>query len=85
LASEFVCTSITSQAWAQEKLNEFLPDNPHMKLVDSRYRGYVRMEISAARARADLRAMESVTSAGAACSTLASFEVEDGRPGPRRA
>jgi alkaline phosphatase D len=84
VASEFVCTSITSQAWAQEKLNEYLPDNPHMKLVDSRYRGYVRMDLTASRARADLRAMESVSNAGAACSTLASFEVEDGKPGPRR-
>ena len=29
VASEFVGSSITSQAWAQEKLNTFLPDNPH--------------------------------------------------------
>jgi alkaline phosphatase D len=84
LASEFVCTSITSQAWAQEKLNAFLPDNPHMKLVDSRFRGYARMEITAKQARTDLRAMESVSKPDAACSTLASFVVEDGRPGPRR-
>lgn len=85
IASEFVCTSITSQAWAQERLNAFLPDNPHMKLVDSRYRGYVRMEVTAKEARADLRAMASVAKADAACGTLASFVVEDGRPGPRRA
>ena len=85
LASEFVCTSITSQAWAQEKLDAFLPDNPHMKLVDSRFRGYVRMEITAKDARADLRAMASVTQPGAACSTLASFVVQDGRAGPVRA
>lgn len=84
IASEFVCTSITSQAWAQERLNAFLVDNPHMKLVDSRYRGYVRMEVTAKESRADLRAMESVTKPNAACSTLASFVVEDGKPGPRR-
>lgn len=84
IASEFVCTSITSQAWAQEKLNAFLPDNPHMKLVDSRYRGYVRMEVTAKETRADLRAMASVAKADAACNTLASFVVEDGKPGPRR-
>ena len=85
IASEFVCTSITSQGWAQERLNAFLPDNPHMKLADSRYRGYVRMEVSAKETRADLRAMASVTTPDAACGTLASFMVEDGRPGPRRA
>jgi hypothetical protein len=35
--------------------------------------------------RADLRAMESVQSADAHCSTLHSFVVEDGKPGPQRA
>jgi len=84
VASEFVGTSITSQAWAQEKLREFMPDNPHMKLVDSRFRGYVRMEIAPGQARADLRALESVTSRDAPCSTLASFVVENGRAGPQR-
>jgi alkaline phosphatase D len=85
VASEFVGTSITSQAWAQEKLNAFLPDNPHMKLVDSRFRGYVRVELTPAQLRADLRAMESVTNPDAACNTLASYVVEDGKPGPQRA
>jgi alkaline phosphatase D len=85
VASEFVCTSITSQAWPQERLNAFLPDNPHMKLVDSRYRGYVRVELTPARWTADLRAMETVAKPDAGCSTLASFVVEDGRPGPQRA
>jgi alkaline phosphatase D len=84
VASEFVGSSITSQAWAQERLNEFLPDNPHMKLVDSRYRGYVRVELTPGRLRADLRAMESVTNRGAACNTLASYAVEDGKPGPQK-
>jgi alkaline phosphatase D len=85
VASEFVGTSITSQAWAQERVNAFLPDNPHMKLVDSRFRGYVRVELTPAQLRADLRAMESVTNRDAACNTLASFAVEDGRPGPQKA
>lgn len=85
VASEFVGTSITSQAWAQERLNAFLPDNPHLKLVDSRYRGYVRVELTPARMRADLRAMDSVTDPQAPCSTLASFVVEDGKAGPQRA
>jgi alkaline phosphatase D len=85
VASEFVGTSITSQAWAQEKLREFMPDNPHMKLVDSRYRGYVRVEVAPGRLRADLRAMESVTNRDAACNTLASYAVEDGKAGAQRA
>ncbi|MEO8145847.1 MAG: alkaline phosphatase D family protein [Betaproteobacteria bacterium] len=85
VASEFVGTSITSQAWAQEKLNEFLPDNPHMKLVDSRYRGYVRVEVTPTQMRTDLRAMETVSKPDAACSTLATFVVENGKAGPQKA
>jgi alkaline phosphatase D len=85
VASEFVGTSITSQAWPQERLNEFLPDNPHMKLMDSRYRGYTRVEVTPATMRVDLRAMESVQMREAACTTLATFVVEDGKAGPQRA
>lgn len=82
VAAEFVGTSITSQGWPQERLNEFLPDNPHTLLAESRYRGYVRVDVTPTRWRADLRAMESVRTREAACNTLASFAVEDGRPGP---
>jgi alkaline phosphatase D len=85
VASEFVGTSITSQAWPQERLNKYLPDNPHIKLADSRYRGYVRMEVTPASLRAELRAMASVQARDAACTTLAAFVVQDGRPGPQRA
>jgi alkaline phosphatase D len=84
IATELVTTSITSQAWSQERLNRHRPDNPHMLLVDSRFRGYTRVELSARRLRADLRAMETVQRREAGCSTLASFVVEDGRRGPIR-
>ena len=56
-----------------------------MLLADSRYRGYVRVEVTPRRLQVDLRAMESVQTRDAACSTLASFVVEDGKPGPQRA
>ena len=85
VASEFVGTSITAQSWAQSRLDPLLAENPHMKLLDSRYRGYVRVELTSERWLADLRAMESVRTPDAACSTLASFVVEDGRPGPQKA
>jgi alkaline phosphatase D len=84
VASEFVGTSITSQAWPQERLNELLPDSPHILYADSRFRGYTRVEVGAKAGRFDLRAMDSVQTRGAACRTLASFIVEDGRPGPKR-
>src|SRR5688572_22703524 len=82
VASEFVCTSITSQAWAQERLDQYRPDNPHMLLVDSRYRGYARVDVTAGRMSVDLRALENVQSRSAACNTLATFVVESGKPGP---
>lgn len=85
VASEFVGTSITSQGWPQHRLEELLPDNPHMKLLDGRFRGYVRMEATGKSLRADLRVMDTVKALGGACSTLATFTVEDGRPGPQRA
>jgi alkaline phosphatase D len=85
VASEFVATSITSQSWAQKRLDALLPDNPHMKLHDSRYRGYVRMEVTAKSLRADLRAMASVQEPDAACTTLATFEVANGKAGAERA
>jgi alkaline phosphatase D len=85
VASEFVGTSITSQAWPQERLAQHLPDNPHILFADSRYRGYVRVEVTPKRWRADLRAMESVQSRDAGCTTLATYVVEDGRPRPLKA
>jgi alkaline phosphatase D len=42
----------------------------------------MRADVSPARMQVDLRAMESVQRRDAACSTLASFVVEDGKPGP---
>jgi len=85
VASEFVGTSITSQGWSQERLNKLLPDNPHVLLAESRYRGYVRVDVTPKRWLADLRAMQTVRERDAPCSTLASFIVEDGKPGPLRA
>ena len=85
VASEFVGTSITSQAWAQERLAPLLADNPHMTYTNSRFRGYARFEVSRERLGADLRAMESVQKREAGCNTLASFAVEDGRPGAVKA
>ena len=84
VASEFVGTSITSQAWPQERLNTFLQDNPHMQLVDSRFRGYVRADLTSLALQVDLRALDTVAEPGAGARTLAPFIVEDGRPAPQR-
>ena len=85
VASEFVTTSITSESWAQERLNQYLPDNPHILLAESRSRGYTRVDVSPARMQVDLRGVESVQRRDASCRTLASFVVDNGIPGPVRA
>ena len=85
IASEFVGTSITSQAGSQRTVQGWLPDNPHIHLAETRYRGYTRVELTPQRMKVDLRAMDNVTDRNAACRTLASFVVEDGRPGPQKA
>lgn len=84
VATEFVGTSVTSQGWPQEQIAQYLPENPHIKFADSRHRGYVRVEVTPREWRADLRAMETVAKPDGACNTLASFVVEDGKPGARR-
>ncbi len=85
LASEFVGTSITSQAWSQERMRQYLPDNPHIVFAESTYRGYTRMEVTPKLLSADLRAMETVQTRDAPCRTLATFVVENGHPGPKKA
>ena len=85
IGAEFVGTSLTSQAWPQERMLQYLPDNPHILLGESRYRGYTRVEVSRERWSADLRIMETVQRRDASCRTLATYVVEDGKPGPLKA
>jgi alkaline phosphatase D len=85
LGSEFVGTSISSPGVPYERFAEFLPENPHIKFFDSRPRGYVRCEVRPERWTTDFRALDSVLTPESTVSTLASFVVESGRPGPVRA
>jgi alkaline phosphatase D len=86
VATEFVSTSITSHfPRRQEELELVVVDNPHVRLANGSRRGYLRLEITRDRLRADLRTVRTVTTPGAEADTLASFVVEDGRPGAVRA
>jgi alkaline phosphatase D len=84
VASEFTTTSISSQGLPQRLFDERLPENPALQFANSERRGYLRLDVSRERLQADLVAMDSVTSDDAGRSILASFVVEDGRPGPVR-
>ena len=84
VASELVGTSITSQSWPQDRRDRYVADNPHIRLMDGRYRGYTRVQVTPARMTVELRTLDTVQTREAACTTLATFVVEDGRPGPQR-
>jgi alkaline phosphatase D len=86
VATEFVGTSITSQLGrTQAEQDAIKQENPHITYADLTRRGYVRMELTPGRARADLRGLESVIRPAARIETMATFVVEDGRPGAQRA
>jgi len=88
VASEFTSSSLSSVLTGEgtgDRVNDLLHKNPHVRFADGRHRGYVRVEVTPGEWRADLRAMESVTKRDAACNTLASFAVADGKPGPQKA
>ena len=85
VASEFTTTSITSQPVAQKGLDERRKENPSLLWLDGSRRGYLRLDITPERLRADLVAVDDVTRPVSSRSVQASYVVEAGRPGPQRA
>jgi alkaline phosphatase D len=84
IGTEFCVTSITSPGMAQGRVDSALLENPHVLLGDARRRGYLVLQIERGQARADLRVISSPRNAQATIETLASFVVDEGRPGARR-
>jgi len=60
-----------------------LANNPHIRFYDGR-RGYVRVTVTPDLWRSDFRMVPFVTRPGADVRTLASWIVEEGRPGARQ-
>jgi alkaline phosphatase D len=86
IASEFVGSSITADSGQkQAEADAILTENPHLRFADVERHGYLTLELLPDRARADLKAVSDITDPQATLSTIASFVVEDGRPGPQRA
>ena len=86
VGTEFVGTSITSDFPAQfiAPVRAALPDNPHTKFFDGAFRGYVRCDLTRDRWQSDYRVVSTILDPNASISTLASFVVENGRPGAQR-
>lgn len=83
LASEFVCTSITSGNWNHDRNAATMVDNPHIKLYEGRYRGYSLCTLTNEQMTTDLRVVNDVQVPELEATTLKSYVVEDGRPGPQ--
>lgn len=83
LASEFVCTSITSSNWSHERNQATLAENPHIKLLEGRHRGYSMCTLTGEQMTTDLRVVNDVRTPELEARTLKSYVVEDGNPGPQ--
>jgi alkaline phosphatase D len=86
VATELLGTSISSDG------DPFIPatqfdgsaKNPQLHFFDN-HRGYVRCTVERGRLTADFRAVSTVTGPTATVSTVATFVVDDGKPGAHRA
>ena len=85
VATEFVCTSITSAGVPYDTFAGFLPDNPHVKFFESRRRGYVRCTVGRDQWQSELCVVDDHRDPASAGRTLATFVIEAGRPGARKA
>ena len=84
VATELVGTSISSGASKSSGFRRHLRDNPHVRFFESRLRGYTRCTVIRERWYADLRVVDTVERPGAPVRTLASWVVENRRPGAER-
>ncbi|MBD2502545.1 alkaline phosphatase D family protein [Anabaena azotica] len=87
VGTEFVGTSITSDfpTASIATVQAALTDNPHTKFFNATYRGYVRCQLTRELWQSDYRAVSSILEEKATINTLASFVVENGQPGAKRA
>ncbi|HET9160881.1 MAG TPA: alkaline phosphatase D family protein [Caulobacteraceae bacterium] len=80
VATEFVGTSITSDG-PGAALARSIPQNPQVKLFETRYRGYMTAEVTPRKVDVNLRAISDRTKRDATVSTYKHYVVEDGRAG----
>ncbi len=79
-------SSITSRSkLTPERGEAWIRDNPHVHYANGDDKGYALVELDQQKAIARLRGLDDVTDADSAISTVATFVIEDGRPGLQRA
>ncbi|MEJ1968186.1 MAG: alkaline phosphatase D family protein [Rhizomicrobium sp.] len=82
IGTELVGTSVTSYGPPYDLFEAFVPKNPHVKFFDSRRRGYVSVDLTRKAMTAKFQTVSDITDPAATLSTLKTFVVEDGKPGP---
>jgi alkaline phosphatase D len=84
VATEICGTSITSQGPNAKSTDTLRAANPHIRYANGMDRGYVVLDIRDDKLEARVRGVATVKLENAPVSTVATFEVEAGRPGVRR-
>src|SRR3569833_3069869 len=84
VASEFVATSVSSDALSEDYFEMVRKLNPNLLTATGEHRGYVLLDITKDHLRADLVALDTVKTPDSGRKTLASYAVEAGKPGPVR-
>lgn len=81
LATEFCGTSVTSSSRPQERTDQYVAQNPHIKYGRSDKRGFMLMDISPTKIMTHFMGLDDVMKADSGIASLSSFVTEDGRPG----
>jgi alkaline phosphatase D len=86
VASEFVGSSVTAESgFAQEAADAVVRELPHVKYANMTRHGFLRVDLSPARAEARLVAVLDKFDERSGVEALGTWVVEDGRPAPQRA
>jgi len=85
VATELCGTSITSRGAAQERVNEWLRHNPHVRYGRSDQRGYVACRLDADTLHANLMVVDKPEDPASTVGVAAQFVVDAARPGANAA
>ncbi len=84
IATEFCGTSITSQGPSQKQVQASLAANSHLRYANGDKRGYMKVELRRDACITMLQALDDVKRSDSGISTLATFVVQNGRPGAQK-
>jgi alkaline phosphatase D len=82
VATELVATSVSSDALAEEYFEKIRKLNSNLLTATGLYRGYMTLDVTEERLRADLVALDTVKTPDSGRKTLISYVVEAGKPLP---